>query len=56
MYAPEVQVCLLPLVSLMKLRFSFSSNTNGLDIMYGGNLLGHATLINNFLILDLGDC
>ena len=28
----------------------------GLDIMYGGNVFGHATLKNYFLVLDLDDC
>ena len=56
LYAPGVQVCLLSLVSLMKFGFSFSSSTKGLDIMYGGNVFGYATLENNFLVLDLDDC
>jgi len=55
-YAPRVGVCLLSLVSPMKLGFSFNSNTNGLDIIYGGNVFGHITLINDFLVLDLDDC
>ena len=40
----------------MKLEFSFNSSSNGLDIMYGGNVFGHATLINDFLVLYLDDC
>jgi len=40
----------------MKLGFFFNSRTNGLDIMLGGNLFGHATLKNDLLILDLDDC
>jgi len=51
-----VQVCLLSLVSLMKLGFSFNSSTNGLNIMYGGNVFGYATLKNDFLVLDLDEC
>ena len=39
-----MQVCLLSLVALLKLGFSFNSSTNGLNIMYGGNVFGHATL------------
>ena len=56
LYAPGVQVYLLSLVSLMKLGFSFSSSTKGLDIMHGGNAFGHATLKNDFPVLDLDDC
>jgi len=55
LYASGVQVCLLSLVSLMKSGFDFSSCPDGLDILYGGNLFGHATLKNNFLVLDLDD-
>jgi len=39
----------------MKSSFSFSSCANGLDILYGGNVFGHATLKNDFLGLDLDD-
>jgi len=40
----------------MKLGFSFSSSTKRLDIMYGGNVFGHARLKNDFLVLDLDGC
>ena len=40
----------------MKLGFFFNSRTDGLDIMYGGNVFSHATLKNNVLVLDLDDC
>ena len=43
----------MPLVSLIKSRFSFNSCTNGLDILYGDNVFGHAMLRNDFLVLDL---
>jgi len=56
LYALGVRVCLLSLVSLMKLGFDFSSCPDGLNIMYGGNVFGHATLKNDFLVLDLENC
>ena len=56
LHAPRVQVCLFSLVSLMKLSFSFSSSTKGLNIMYVDNVCGHTTLKNNFLVLDIDDC
>jgi len=40
----------------MKSRFGFSSYLDGLNIMYYGNVFGHATLKNNFLALDLDNC
>ena len=55
-YAPGVQVCPLFLVSVIKLGFFFSSHTDGLYILYSGNLFGHVTLKNYFLVLDLDDC
>jgi len=39
----------------MKLGFQFVSRTDGLDILYGGNLFGHASLIDDFLVLDLDE-
>ena len=45
----------LSLVSLMKFGFDFSSCLDGLDILYGGNVFGHATVKNDFLVLDLDD-
>jgi len=50
-----VCVCLLCLVSL-KSSFSFSSCDDGLNIMHCSNVFGHATLKNDFLVLDLDDC
>ena len=35
LYAPQVRVCLLSLVSLMKLGFFFNYHTNGLDFLHG---------------------
>ena len=52
----EVRIYLLSLVSLMKSGFGFSSCPDGLNIMYGGNVFGHATLKNDFLVLDLDNC
>jgi len=53
LYAPRMRVCLLSLVSLMKSDFDFNSCPDGLNIMYDGNVFGHATLKNDFLVLDL---
>ena len=53
-YALGVRVCLLLLVSLLKLGFFFNSHIDG--ILYDGNVFGHATLKNDFLVLDLDDC
>jgi len=39
----------------MKSSFGFSSSPNGLDTFYGRNAFGHATLKNDFLVLDLND-
>jgi len=47
-YAPRMRVCLLSLVSVMKLGFSFNSRTNGLDIMYGVNVFSRAMWENDF--------
>jgi len=55
LYAPGLRVCFLSLVSLMKLGFLFNCSTDRLDILYGGNLFGHATLKNEFLVLVLDD-
>ena len=40
----------------MKSGLDFGSCPNGLDIMYRGNVFGHATLKNDFLVLDLDNC
>ena len=56
LYAPRVRVCLLSSVSLMMSGFGFSCCFDCLDILYGGNVFGHATLKNNFLLLDFDDC
>ena len=40
----------------MKSGFDFSSCLDGLNILYGGNVFGHATLRNDFLVLDLDEC
>ena len=37
----------------MKLGFQFVSCIDGLDIFYSGNLFGHASLVDDFLVLDL---
>jgi len=55
LYAPRVRACLLSLVSLMKFDFGFSFCYDGLNIFYGGNAFGHATLRSDFLVLDLDD-
>ena len=55
-YAPGMRVCLLSLVSLMKLGFFFNLHNDGLDILYGGTVFGHTNLKNDFLVLDLDDC
>jgi len=55
LYAPGVRTCLLSLVSLMKSDFDFSSCSDGLNILYGGNVFGHTTLRNDFLVLDLDE-
>ena len=47
---------LLSLVSLMKLGFFFNSCTDILDILCDGNVFGHATLKNDFILLDLDNC
>jgi len=55
LYAPEVRICLLSLVSLMKSGFGFSSCHDGLSILYCSYVFGHATLRNDFLVLDLDE-
>ena len=40
----------------MKSGFGFSYYPNGLNIMHGGNVFGHETLKNDFLVLDLDNC
>jgi len=35
------------------MKFGFGSCPDGSDILYGGNVFGHATLKNYFLVLDL---
>ena len=39
----------------MKSGFSFSSCKDGLNIMLNGDVFGHASLINDFLVLDLDE-
>ena len=39
-----------------KSEFSFNSSSDGLDILYGGNVFGHNTLKHDLLLLDLNDC
>jgi len=55
LYAPGVRCSLVSFVSLMRIRFSFSFRTDGLDLLYNGNLFGHATLKGDFVVLDLDD-
>jgi len=40
----------------MKLGFVLNSRSDGLEIMYGGNVFGYTRLKNDFLVLDLDDC
>ena len=54
-YAPGLRSCLLSLVSLMKSGFRFSSCPDGLNILFDGNVFGHVSLMNDFLVLDLDD-
>ena len=45
---------LLSIICLInKNKFSFSFQTSGLDIFYNGNLFSHATLKEDFIVLDL---
>jgi len=37
----------------MRIGFSFSFRTDGLDLFYNGNLFGRATLKRDFIVLDL---
>jgi len=37
----------------MRIGFSFSFRTGGLDLFYNGNLFGHATLKGDCIVLDL---
>ena len=37
----------------MRIGFSFSFCTDGLDLFYNGNLFGHATLKGDFIVLNL---
>ena len=53
LYAPRVRCSLVSFVLLMRISFSFSFRTDGLDLFYSGNLFGHATLKGDFIILDL---
>ena len=39
----------------MKFGFGFSSCHDGLNILYGGNVFGHVTLRNDFLVLNLDE-
>jgi len=49
---PDGSSLSLSLVSLMKSDFGFSC-PNGSNIVYGGNVFGHVTSKNDFLVLDL---
>ena len=53
LYASGVRCSSVSYVSLMKLGFQFVSCIDGLDIFYCGNLFGHASLVDDFLVLDL---
>ena len=53
LYALGVRCSLVSFVSLMRIGFSFSFRTDGLDLFYNGNLFGHATLKGDFIVLDL---
>ena len=53
LYAPMVRYSLVSFVSLMRIGFSFIFRTDGLDLFHNGNLFGHATLKEDFIILDL---
>jgi len=55
LYAPGVRCSLVSYVSLMKLGFHFVSRIDGLDVLYGDNLFGHTSLLDNFLVLDLDE-
>jgi len=37
----------------MRIGFSFGYRTDGLDLVYNGNLFGHATLKGDFIVLHL---
>jgi len=37
----------------MRISPSFRFRTDGLDLLYNGNLVGHTTLKGDFIILDL---
>ena len=50
LYAPGVQCSLVSFVSLMRIGFSFSFRTDGLDLFYNGNLFGHAILKGDFIV------
>ena len=56
LYTARKRVCLLSLVYLMEFGFFFNSRTDNLNLLCGGNIIGHATLKNDFLVLDLDDC
>jgi len=53
LYAPGVRRSLFCFVLLLRIGFSFSFRTDGLDLFYNGNSFGHATLKGDFIILDL---
>jgi len=55
LYALGVRCSLVSYVSLMKLGSHFVPQTDGLDILYGSNLFGHASLIDDFLVLDVDE-
>lgn len=53
LYAPGVQCCLVSVVALLKLGFSFYFQLNILDIMYHGDLFGRGCMKDSFFVLDL---
>jgi len=53
LFTPGVRCSLVSLVSLMRIGFSLSFRTDGLDLFYNGNLFGHATLKEDLIVVDL---
>ena len=53
-YALRVQFSLISFVSLIKLGFMFCFRPDGLDILYGCNVFGHAMLKNDFSCFGFG--
>jgi len=48
LYAPGVRCSLVFFVSLIRISFSFSFHTDGLDLFYNGDLFGHTTYVSYF--------